>query len=94
MGDPRDTRLAIEVIDRRACWTVSAGWWKKFGLLADALMILALLSLALLTHSALIVALACLPELLYIVMRLFTRRTEARIAASRAKNERLVEPIS
>jgi hypothetical protein len=92
VADPRDASLAIEVIDRRAALdAVSAGWWKKFDRLADVLMLVALLSLALLTHSVAIVALASLPELLYIATRLFTRRTEAQLAASRAKNEQLIE---
>jgi hypothetical protein len=97
VSDPRDAALAIELIawQRRLVVGMRAGRLSRWsGRFHDVLMVVATVSIALVTHDLALVSLVSLPLLYIAGLRLYNRRLETRIASAQEKNAQLVEHLS
>ena len=96
VDDPRDAPLALEAIEHQQMLNarIFAGrGWKWFDRVTDLWMIGTIVALALVARNLVVVMLLALLELFVLSTRLFGRRAEVRIKASREKNERLRDSL-
>jgi hypothetical protein len=97
VSDPRDAALAVELIawQRQLAVGMRAGRFSRWsGRFHDVLMVVATVSIALVTHDLALVGLVSLPLVYIVGLRLYNRRLETRIAAARDKNAQLVDHLS
>jgi hypothetical protein len=97
VSDPRDAALAVELIawQRELAVQMRAGRFSRWsGRFHDVVIVVAAVSIAVVTHDLALVSLVSLPVVYIASLRLYNRRLETRMAAAREKNAQLVDQLS